>query len=351
MIIATVKLYRYLLPLKRPLILRTRRLEQRTGYLVRFIDENGREGVGEAAPLPGFSREWVYETKLQLQRCAGLLAGQEISNVEEALNGLTPVVGTLFPSVRFGLHTALSMTSAAGLPASPCRDFVSLNALITMDMRDCVEELSRIRESGYRTVKIKVGSDYPELDAEAVRKIAHALGDSVRLRLDANRRWSIQKALHFAERVAGCNIEYVEEPVRSLAELRLFAKHATLPYALDETLHDEVVEPPLAEGAAAWVIKPTLGGLQALDRAESRAHRPKLVVSSSHESGFGLSVLALMAASLNDSDVPAGLDTYGWLGSDLLAKPLPLPSPILKSADVLESMRSIDFGRCEEIDW
>lgn len=50
------QLYRYRLPMDAGVVLRERRLTTRDGLLVR-LSENGREGWGDIAPLPGFSRE------------------------------------------------------------------------------------------------------------------------------------------------------------------------------------------------------------------------------------------------------------------------------------------------------
>lgn len=50
------QLYRYQVPMDAGVVLRERRLKTRDGLLVRLSD-NGREGWGDIAPLPGFSDE------------------------------------------------------------------------------------------------------------------------------------------------------------------------------------------------------------------------------------------------------------------------------------------------------
>ena len=55
--IARVDVFRYELPLARPLVLRTCICTSRSGLLLRFEDGDGAFAFGEAAPLPGFSRE------------------------------------------------------------------------------------------------------------------------------------------------------------------------------------------------------------------------------------------------------------------------------------------------------
>ena len=62
--IARVDVFRYELPLARPLVLRTCICTSRSGLLLRFEDGDGAFAFGEAAPLPGFSGQ----TAMQLVR-------------------------------------------------------------------------------------------------------------------------------------------------------------------------------------------------------------------------------------------------------------------------------------------
>ncbi len=54
---AGFRLYRYHLPLSEPLQSKGTTLRHREGLLVELAGDGGAVGWGEAAPLPGFSRE------------------------------------------------------------------------------------------------------------------------------------------------------------------------------------------------------------------------------------------------------------------------------------------------------
>src|SRR5215213_270707 len=102
-------LYRFSLPLSRPLTLGEATLRRREGLLLRLSGDDGSEGWGETAPLPGFSKESLDEAASQLRRLAGAMVGHEVTNDWIDRNGaysrelecMAPA-----PSARFGFDSA-----------------------------------------------------------------------------------------------------------------------------------------------------------------------------------------------------------------------------------------------------
>lgn len=306
--------------------------ERREGALLELRDAEGNAGWGEAAPLPGFSRE----------------------SLDDALRQLAAPGGTeeeLYPSVRFAMELAqLNLRAAAcGEPLprmlSPApRDTVELNALLSRDPQHAPAEARRLREAGYSAVKLKVGRDTVDEDAALTRRVAEAL-EGVSLRLDANRAWSLEEALAFARGVEGLDVEYVEEPLADPALLSRFAAQSGLPVALDESLARMPAAALEDHGyASAVVLKPTLlGGLARTLTLAARAEDlgMKAVVSSAFESGVGMLGLVALAAALPGEGYPAGLDTYRRLGADVLRPPLEL-GPELDAPGLLGTEREFE---------
>ena len=81
---------------------------------------------------------------------------------------------------------------------------------------------------------------------------------------------------------------------------------------------------PQARQHNGFLLKPTMLGLShAVEFAKEAAdHKIKAVISSSFETSVGLTALAHLAAALNETVTPAGLDTLGWLSDDVLKTPL-----------------------------
>ncbi|WP_367568690.1 enolase C-terminal domain-like protein [Lacrimispora sp.] len=86
------------------------------------------------------------------------------------------------------------------------------------DDDDLVADMVRYVEEGYRTVKLKVGSDWGknmERDVRRVEKVRKAVGNHVEIAVDGNQVWNVEQAVGFADMVRPYNIAWYEEPVHS----------------------------------------------------------------------------------------------------------------------------------------
>ena len=353
--LAGFRLYRYHLPLTEPLELKQTTLRRREGLLVELAVDGGAAGWGEAAPLPGFSRESLDEATVQLLGLAGSMLDRSITadllDPHRALARELDAMG-LSPSARFGFELALwnlyAVGSGKALPellAERPRASVPISALVSSP-ESAVEEALTARAAGYEAVKLKVGARDVEEDAELVSAVRGALGDGVALRLDANRAWSFEQAVRFADAVAELDPEYVEEPLADTARLSSLARDHGLPVALDESLAGMEPEHLEAHGyARAVVLKPTLlGGMTRTLRFARVATRlgARPVLSSAYESGVGTSALVALAAAVGDEEVPAGLDTYRRLAGDVLEPRLELPAPRVDVRALFVGRREIE---------
>ena len=332
MTIADARLYRYRLPLTGPLPAGDRTLTERRGLLLCVTGEEGGEGWGEAAPLPGFSPETLKEATTQARRLRAALPGLDVpgADLEAALRAVP--TGNWFPAVQFAAESAVVEGMAAVRGTSVAQllgkrtGTVPMNALIPSSETDLDAVADQIRRAGYRAVKLKVGRADVETDARRVRQLHAVLGNDIALRLDANRKWTWGEAVAFAEALGDVPIEYVEEPLPAPTDLPSLIDRTGLPVALDETTRERSPEEVPADlPVRAVVLKPTLlGGIVTTRRwAKWARHRnAEPVISASYESGVGLRMLVALAASL--SETPAGLSTYGRLAADVLCPRLPL---------------------------
>ncbi len=337
-----LQLFRYSLPLARPLNLGTRTIERREGLLLRIRGADGAAGWGDVAPLPGFSGETIDAAARQIVGSrALLLEALSTGRIAEAVRsrGTVPLYELdpmdLFPSVRCGLEQAALMVEAGrterSVPAllgSGSVDQLPLNCLLTSNSpNDSAAAAADLARQGYRSFKLKVGRGSLSEDIETVRAVSETVGpEDCSLRLDANRAWDFGQAREFCDRVAGCSVEYIEEPLRDPEHLYKLSRYSSHPLALDETIRE--ITPETLEAhkfAGAVVLKPSLqGGFTASARwiEAARTHNMTPVVSSSFESGLGLLGLAWLAAGCGLGTIPAGLDTWRWLTRDVLTPPL-----------------------------
>jgi O-succinylbenzoate synthase len=228
---------------------------------------------------------------------------------------------------------------------------LSLAALLTQAAPDALHrQTADLVARGYRSVKLKVGRESVQADAERTAAVWHAAGaqPDFSLRLDANRAWTPEQATDFARRMdrAGVRLAFVEEPSDPASALAL--AEAGLPVAFDETLRDFAPETfPFWDIARALVLKPTILGGYAAAQAWAEAARSRgvaAVVSGCFESGVGHRSAALLGLQTGQA---AGLDTYRFLARDVLERPLPLGEPSVP-ASALRLL--VDERRLERID-
>jgi o-succinylbenzoate synthase len=355
--LARYELFHYSLPFSRPVVLEDTTLQRREGLLLRLSGDDGSEGWGESAPLPGFSRESLDEAAEQLRRLAGSMTGREVTDDwVDPYGEFVRELGRAAPSVRFGLELAVWNLYGASfdriLPelvtASP-RAVVPVNGLLSGTPVNVWEEARIMRDMGYRSAKLKVGARTVSEEVGLVRALGDELGDDISLRLDANRAWSYEEASEFVRGTP--RIEYIEEPLADPARLPDLVRELGVPVALDESL---VAMDPEAlykhRYARAFVLKPTLLGgisqtLRLAERARSLGAAP--VVSSAYESGIGTAALVALSAGIGDRPVPVGLDTYRMVEGDVLEMPLRLPAPSLDVREAAETSRRVEVSMLE----
>jgi L-alanine-DL-glutamate epimerase-like enolase superfamily enzyme len=90
------------------------------------------------------------------------------------------------------------------------------------------EEVLRLREMGFRTVKLRVHSFDPAEDVAQVETVRRAVGSSLHLGVDANQGWrvalvedaplwTLERAIEFAQVCAGLDVSWIEEPLDMVA--------------------------------------------------------------------------------------------------------------------------------------
>jgi len=318
-------LYGYSLSMDAGVVLRNTQLKNRDG-LVAVLEQNGRVGMGEIAPLPGFSLETLAEARAAA--CAMLdawVTGEplDLTEWQDPLGGVT---GATPPSVAFGISCALAEL-AAQLPEVNTWQTVPLYQGDPNMLLPIWGALP-----GKKIAKMKVGMYDAIQDSQAVRLLLEAVPDLC-LRLDANRSWTPAKAARFASYLdpgAIRCIDFIEEPCTTPDESLAFAQDTGIAIAWDESVREPGFQLIARPGVVAVVIKPSLtGSLSFCHSLILQAQRVGLsaVISSSIESSLGLSQLSRLAGWLTPRVLPC-LDTLSLLRSQLIrpwpGSPLPL---------------------------
>jgi O-succinylbenzoate synthase len=206
----------------------------------------------------------------------------------------------------------------------PIRDEIPVN--VTVPAVDPERAAAIVRAGGCRTAKVKVAEPgQPEADDLArVEAVRDALGPDGRIRVDANGGWDVDTAVRVLKLLDRFDLEYAEQPCRTVEELAQVRRRQDVLVAADESIRR--AEDPLRvarlEAADIAVLKvQPLGGVRAcLDIAE-RIGLP-VVVSSALETSVGIAAGVALAAALPELPYACGLATVQLLRSDVVAEPL-----------------------------
>lgn len=282
----------------------------REGAWLTLTDDEGREGHGEASPLPGYSPDTLAE----------VVAAFDAS--DDTLVDAAP------PSARFAWETARLDLAAqrAGRPLARhvagegTLHAVACNAQPGAAGDPALVERSRAAWArGVRAFKVKVGGASWADEREALRRWRAAMPEGAVLRLDANAQWSRDEAVRVLNDLGGLGVAFVEQPC---AELVSLGEHA-VPWAADESMRDPDFvaallgdDPSPRRGCAAVVLKPAeLGGWFVTRTIASQAAARGLGVVVTHvmDGPIALAACCALACSLEAPPWASGLDAHPGL--------------------------------------
>ena len=76
------------------------------------------------------------------------------------------------------------------------------------------DNVRRAVETGFKDMKLKVGSPETERDVRRAYLVREAAGDDARVMLDVNQSWSLPKAIRTSKALAGMSPFWIEEPTQ-----------------------------------------------------------------------------------------------------------------------------------------
>lgn len=336
--LARVEAIHVRVPFRRPLLDASGEFTHRRSWLLRIVDDDGREGLGEAALNP-FAEDVTTAALAGLMReiVPAMAAGRMPAWSDLAAEGEP---GRAAMAAVDGAITALMAARAAGDGKGGAESApIPVSATIAFGGPAAgADAAAQSVELGFGTLKLRAGFERTtDQLVDRLRALRAAVGPEPRLRIDVAGAWDLDTATERIEAIAPFRIEFVEQP---LAAWDLVG-HATLrgrvrvPIALDESVDSEgSARAALAEGAADLiVVNPArVGGLAATMRVAEAASAAgaSVVLATYFETGIGIAAALRIAVELraaqgaNSLERAHGLATAGILIHDLLRRPLPI---------------------------
>lgn len=226
-------------PLPQAVSTSTNRITRVSEVIVKLTTDAGLAGIGEAhGPFLFQGPDGLRTVSEILERIAPLVVGQDPFGIERIWQDLFALTYTSVRGIpplaqqRRQLVTAISAIDIALWDVKGKALGQPVHALLGGALRrrvpayvtgfyyrdgetpdDLRREANRYLEHGYRTIKVKVAGLPPDADAERVGVIRKAVGDDVRIMIDANQGWDLPTAIRATKLCEPHDIFWLEDPM------------------------------------------------------------------------------------------------------------------------------------------
>ncbi len=307
--------------------------------LVRIETNDGITGWGEAASAPTMTGETLGSMMAAVRYLAPHLEGLPAADIAAVMhragqylygnNGAKAAIEmALFDALGKArgkpVHELLGGARRSRIPA--------LRLIGTGSTAGDIAETRKRLAEGYVAIKIKVGVDTPDADAERARTVAAAISnDKVLVCADANQAWTPDEAIRFVRGIADTRIEFFEQPVAAhdVEGMARVAAASRVKIGIDEGLHgiDDLRRHHAlhaAQGCSLKTIK--LGGMQAVYDAARVCEELDMKVNLAckiAEAGIASAGLLHLAAAIPALDWGVSLSSP-YLADDIVTEPIDL---------------------------
>ena len=240
--------------------------------------------------------------------------------------------GEFAPFVEYSDQESLqwleSAIEAADKALSPAlRESIPINATVPASNDEAEIEQILSWYPGVDTAKIKVGTGIKE-DLARIAAVRKHL-PKAKIRIDVNGSWSVKEALSniiAIYEVTGDLLEYVEQPVASLDELKQLKEGMSVDVKIagDEVLRKAKDPFAISLDGAIDILMLKVSPLGGIKRAMDLAshHKLPVVISSALESAIGISYGLALAARVPNLDYACGLGTSALFNQDVSDIPI-----------------------------
>ena len=229
-------------PLKEPFRISLGVITHSRSAIVSVETDEGLVGYGEGAPAILITGESLSGTTDVIKAFEKDLIGTDPTDLEKVywiMDRAAAHSGCAKAAVDMACYDLLGKKS--GLPVYKLlgghQNFMETDITVGIDTPEIMAAKAKKHvEAGFDTIKTKVGTSFAE-DLARVKAIREAVGDDVKIRIDANQAWSAKEAVRLIERLNEYNLELVEQPVayHDIAGLEYVTKHSIVPIMSDES--------------------------------------------------------------------------------------------------------------------
>jgi L-alanine-DL-glutamate epimerase-like enolase superfamily enzyme len=290
---------------------------QQDSTIVRVETDDGLVGWGEQC---GFSPRYLAAYGEGVRSALGLIAPavlgldpRQIQRVYDAMDGA--LKGHAYTKAPIdiacwdllGKATGLSLRDLLG---GGCRDKLPLYLGIGIDTPErMLAVCERAKETGYRRIMLKVGTDVPS-DIARVEACLEVIGDCDKVIVDANGFWSQHDAVRVVAALDGRDI-FFEQPCATMEQCAAVRRRSRRPFVLDESIEgmDDILKARQTDAADAVMLKfSRFGGITPVRRAIDLARQLGFAMTVEDSAGGDIvsAAMAQVGATIPDGALMNG---------------------------------------------
>ncbi|MDB5135686.1 MAG: ykfB, partial [Mucilaginibacter sp.] len=209
-----------------PFTIATGTMDHAQNVFIRVHTDAGFYGVGECSAFPMIVGETQDTCLVMAREFARLWKGKDALIIPERLQQLHN-----FASGNNTIKSAFDMAlfdiaaKNAGLPLyqflGGSKRRVETDITIGIATPEVMAEKAlNFKKSGATMLKVKLGKD-AKSDVERIKQIRQAVGNNIKIRVDANQGWHFEDAVFALQAIGEYDIEFCEQPMRTWYDDRL----------------------------------------------------------------------------------------------------------------------------------
>lgn len=290
--IVSVEAFPVTVPLATPVVMSHITVERSDNVLVRVTTDAGVEGWGEGVEATDLTGETQRRIQAAIEHLGPRLVGKDPlrrSALWWAMTSMLHANGTAIGAIDMALHDVAG--KVLGVPVAELlggivRDTVPALCLIGSGRPDHdIAAAVAKHDAGFRWIKVKLGIGDVADELATVRAIRRELPPDTVVCGDANEAWSETQAVRFLRALDGCDIRFVEQPVRrgDPGALVRVAHGSPIPVCADQSVqsHDDILAFGRTGVAGVSLKLVKLGGITGLMRGAALCESLGLAVNLS----------------------------------------------------------------------
>ncbi|OKS85533.1 hypothetical protein RG47T_0979 [Mucilaginibacter polytrichastri] len=224
-LITAVDIYRFSIKME-PFIIATGTMDSAQNTFIRVHTDAGFYGVGECSAFPMIVGETQDTCLVMAREFARLWKGQDALDIParmQQLHSFTAGNTTIKSAFDIAMYDVAAKN--AGLPLyqflGGSRREVETDITIGIATPERMAAKAMVfKNNGATILKVKLGKNAAE-DVERIRRIREAVGNEMKIRIDANQGWSFDDGVLALQGMKDLDVEFCEQPMRTWYDDRL----------------------------------------------------------------------------------------------------------------------------------